>query len=53
MKTDEDACPACHGTGQYVTMKPIRPYAWIEPPPECRTCGGTGKKPKLVPDVPA
>lgn len=42
----EDRCETCFGTGQIVTMRPVRFGHMIELPPECRDCNGTGNKPK-------
>jgi DnaJ-class molecular chaperone len=45
MSIDHTDCPACHGTGQFIVMRPIRRYEKIEPL-FCSECGGTGKKPE-------
>jgi DnaJ-class molecular chaperone len=42
-------CPDCHGTGQHVVMRTVRPYAKIEPPPPCDRCNGTGRVPRPRP----
>jgi hypothetical protein len=45
MSTDPTDCPACHGTGQYIVMQPVRLDEKIEPL-FCSECRGTGKKPE-------
>jgi hypothetical protein len=42
----EDRCEACFGTKHKVEMKPVRFGQKIIPPPVCKACGGTGRKPK-------
>jgi hypothetical protein len=39
-----DICEVCFGTGQHVTMQPVKRGMEIMHPKECPVCGGTRRQ---------